>query len=129
MEKRAASPVLGWLALILGSLGVLICIGALVGVFMLSFRLQGAVDTVFTRVGALLENVRTGSDELTGRVASSRESVVGLKQDIDGEIEKIADEVEIDLAEFDALSVELRSIALRLKDWLVLAGSARSSRS
>ena len=121
--KRAS--FLGWLGAIFGSLGTLICIGALIGVWIISAQLSDSVGQVLSRVSNILTQVREGSEEITARFEASRDDIRDLDQRIEIEIEKLAENADVSPEELEQLTAQARLIVRRSQDWLAFANSAR----
>jgi hypothetical protein len=124
-QHQAPSPWLAWTATIFGSLGILLCLAALIATFIVSSHLRTSVDHVFARVSSLLSTVRETSTEVTATIASSRRTVTDIDLRIDEEITLLADKTNIDPAKLESLTTQLTNLTQRLRDWLALFDSAQ----
>ncbi|MEP4076334.1 hypothetical protein [Haloferula sp.] len=109
----------GWLVTLLGSLGVLLGLGGIAGVWLLSQRATDSVDTATKAVVEFTSTVQMRAEEAGESVADSRSKLEELQSRIDTSIGAKG----IDPEELRAGIAELKGYVEKLNDWIALASS------
>ena len=115
----------GWLVVLVSWLGVLVCVVALAGVWILSHRVRGSVDRVVVKVTEFTSRIEDRSEEVAGRVGESKAKVVDLHRRLEEKVDAIAEKGGLDPAELKEVEEQVRVLAQRMRDWMEVAGSTR----
>jgi hypothetical protein len=115
----------GWLVALIGCLGMLACLAAVIGVWILSHRVRGSVERVVGKVTEFTLRVEERSGEVAVRIGESRGKVQGLERRLEEKVSALAEGGGLDPAEVQDLEDQLRGLAQRIHDWMEVAESTR----
>lgn len=110
----------GWLARLLGWFGLVACVGAMVGAWILCARIHQSIDRSVEAVTGLTSSTREQTKAVSERVAGLRKQVDGLREGIRSSLE----ERSVDPDSLNSLIIELRGHVLELHEWMAVASSA-----
>ena len=113
--------VIGWLSTILGGLGVVVSIAAIIGVWVLSHRVTGSVTRTASAVTEFTQLTHDRAEAIEGQLAESREKLVALQEGFDDSSEGKG----IDPDAVRETAAELQAYLTEYQEWVALAGSAR----
>ena len=113
--------LVGWLGLLFGSLGVILSVAALVGVWVLSQRVTRTVDHTTSVLTGFTKTVHERADLTAGKVGESREKVELLQSRLDETLEGQG----IDPVKIREGLAELQADAVEINEWIELAGSTQ----
>jgi hypothetical protein len=109
------------MGVLFGSLGLVLAIAALVGVWVLSQRVTHAVDVGASALTEFTQAVHDRAGVAGGRVRESRERVELLQNRLDEALEG----QELDPVKMRAGLAELQGYAEEINEWIALAGSTQ----
>jgi hypothetical protein len=115
----------GWLVALIGCLGMLACLAAVIGVWILSHRVRGSVERVLGKVTEFTLRAEERSGEMAGRVGESRGKVQELERRLEEKVSAVAEGGGLNPAELEDLEDQLRGLAQRTRDWMEVAESTR----
>jgi hypothetical protein len=113
--------LVGWLVILLGSLGVLLSVAALVGVWVLSIRITRSVDQAASGMIGFTETVSQRAGLASESVRESRRKV----EEIQLRVEMSLEGQGIDPVKLREGLAELQAYVDEFNRWIELAGSTR----
>lgn len=111
----------GWLAAILGWLGVVLCVAAIVFGWILSSRIHEAIDRSEEVLTGVTTSTSTRTRELRGRVTGLQQRVTEMQAGVDAAVEERIGDPEA----LRELVHRLRGQVIELREWVALASTTR----
>ena len=116
--------VVGWLGATFGSLGVVLCLVGLVGVWLVNARIQAPLSRAADSVRGLGAEVRSKAGEVHDGVGEAREAVGGIEEWIKEGVQEALNLSAEDLVQLAGLEEEVRRGVERVTYWIAVAESA-----
>jgi hypothetical protein len=112
---------MGWLALLLGGSGFLLCIALLIGVWVLAYRLDQGVSHLHEQLDAQLVKVDEGAENIRTRMVEARDAVNTLDHRLRTGAEDALAKAELDPEAVLALEQKLAQCMASIRHWVDLA--------
>lgn len=113
--------ILAWLATLLGGLGTLVCLGAVVAVWIGAVQFGGMMSRAGTQIGQVTERAGERAEQATVRLEGSRKALSQLELRLSENLAKSAAGNELPPGTFDGLELRLQIFSQRLEDWRQIA--------
>ncbi|BCX46807.1 hypothetical protein HAHE_07150 [Haloferula helveola] len=117
---NAARRILGWLAIVLGSLGILVSIAGAIVVWIVSQKIGASVDRLGNEVSTFLSRIEQRSDGLGDRLGEAQANVTAVETKAG---EAVSGRLGMEPGELRELSARISGYIERTRDWLAVAES------
>ena len=116
--------VVGWLGATFGSLGVVLCLVGLVGVWLVNARIRAPLTRAVDSVRGLVAEVRSKAGEVHDGMGDAREAVGGIEERIHEGVQDALTLSAEELVQLAGLEEEVRRGVERVTYWIAVAESA-----
>jgi len=111
----------GSLAILLGSAGVLACLAAFIGVWVVNYRIQQPVEHLLDEATSLCEQAAGGAGRIAGELDTSRDMVRDMQERLQAALQDALNLTDKDLLRIESLYTDLTVATQQVREWIGLA--------
>jgi len=111
----------GSLAILLGSAGVLACLAAFIGVWVVNHRIQQPMEYLLDEAFSLCEQAAGGAGQIAGKLDASRDVVSDLQERLHDALQDALNLTDEDLLRIESLYTDLTVATQQVREWIGLA--------
>jgi methyl-accepting chemotaxis protein len=113
--------ITGGLAMLLGSTGVLLCLAAFIGVWMVNHRIQQPVEHLLNQAFSLCDQAADGAGRIAGELDTSRDVVSDMQERLHNALQDALNLTDEDLLRIESLFTDLTVATQQVREWIGLA--------
>ncbi len=107
--------------MLLGSAGVLACLAAFIGVWVVNYRIQQPVEYLLDEATSLCEQAAGGAGRIAGKLDTSRDVVSDLQERLHDALQDALNLTDEDLLRIESLYTDLTVATQQVREWIGLA--------